>query len=933
MPRFESQPYGEYVLHDRIGCGGMAEIFLAVHPRGEVSHVVIKRILPTLSEDEQFVRMFVEEAKLCVRLEHPNIVKVLRLGEIDHQHFIAMEFVDGRDLLKTLAACGKKRIGFPTDIALHIVMELLRGLDYAHALASPEGHPYGIIHRDVSPSNILLSFTGQVKIGDFGIAKATTREKTATGILKGKFGYMAPEQVSGTDIDHRADIFAAGIVLCELLTGHRVFAGKNDLAVLERVRDAVIDPPPRHFRPDLAPELERIVMKALAKRPEDRYPRAGDFLRDLESYVERSPADVGPEHLGHFLRNLFLRSPEEQSRRARVGLPRVASYTGDDYETGPMAAEDVTSASLLEDEVTQGEDSDASFQLGDTLMGFPPSFEEGESAMDAPPTAEITLHEMPLPDDLPTTQFSGSEVEAIRRRLDGPRIIEDPADRVLAVPRDATRLGALLGDEGPEPEETRFGMLAGGPETTEELGGDAETQSLSADDPEIAQLLGGDPRAQRWSASEEQDATRLGPLTSEPILAADLPGLPEPSSDELDLGLDEEPLPELESAALHPLPHPVIRGTPVEKMRLSEPTAPELDAGVVVPRGEGIPLSGGGDPASRRSGVDFAAARPTGDLNALSEGSRSQRVSLSEVVRRIRPVRERNRTQRAVEDRAFPPPNAETADVLPELPASALVQDSGTRRFDFGALLEDRRMGLATVLALIVALLPASLILAFSGGPNPVPPAAEAQASGDVIEGPSTGGARVVSPEPERTTGARVVASAEPEASAAPIIEAPPPPDSQEVLQEPPPLPSAPETNLAEAPLAALPSSPRKTAPAETKPPAEIEAPAPAPSPPAPPAAARPRPARSSAGRRTERAERPKVTARPRGAALRVRCTSPVDLHVRGHGRFELSGDGEVFEKLLPPGGYVVTFVRDGRIVDRRSVRLLAGGGADLPCP
>ncbi|MEL6187186.1 MAG: serine/threonine-protein kinase, partial [Myxococcota bacterium] len=525
----------------------MAEIFLAVHPRGEVSHVVIKRILPTLSEDEQFVRMFVEEAKLCVRLEHPNIVKVLRLGEIDHQHFIAMEFVDGRDLLKTLAACGKKRIGFPTDIALHIVMELLRGLDYAHALASPEGHPYGIIHRDVSPSNILLSFTGQVKIGDFGIAKATTREKTATGILKGKFGYMAPEQVSGTDIDHRADIFAAGIVLCELLTGHRVFAGKNDLAVLERVRDAVIDPPPRHFRPDLAPELERIVMKALAKRPEDRYPRAGDFLRDLESYVERSPADVGPEHLGHFLRNLFLRSPEEQSRRARVGLPRVASYTGDDYETGPMAAEDVTSASLLEDEVTQGEDSDASFQLGDTLMGFPPSFEEGESAMDAPPTAEITLHEMPLPDDLPTTQFSGSEVEAIRRRLDGPRIIEDPADRVLAVPRDATRLGALLGDEGPEPEETRFGMLAGGPETTEELGGDAETQSLSADDPEIAQLLGGDPRAQRWSASEEQDATRLGPLTSEPILAADLPGLPEPSSDELDLGLDEEPLPELES--------------------------------------------------------------------------------------------------------------------------------------------------------------------------------------------------------------------------------------------------------------------------------------------------------------------------------------------------------------------------------------------------
>src|SRR3990167_7886430 len=161
-----------------------------------------------------------------------------------------MEYVDGRDLLKTLAACGKKHIGFPTDIALFIVMEVLKGLDYAHKLTRPDGTPLGIIHRDVSPSNVLLSYDGEVKMGDFGIAKATTREKTETGILKGKFGYMAPEQVTGSPIDHRADIFAAGILLYELLTGHRLFAGKNDLLVLERVRDALIDPTPRYYRPD-----------------------------------------------------------------------------------------------------------------------------------------------------------------------------------------------------------------------------------------------------------------------------------------------------------------------------------------------------------------------------------------------------------------------------------------------------------------------------------------------------------------------------------------------------------------------------------------------------------------------------------------------------------------------------------------------------------
>lgn len=327
MQTFQRTEFGEYILHDRIGAGGMAEIFLATARgiAGFEKRLVIKRILPTFSGDDQFVRMFIEEAKLCVSLRHPNIVQVYDLGEIDSQYFIAMEYVDGRDLLKTLAACGKKRIGFPTDIALYIVMEVLKGLDYAHGSRRPDGTPLGIIHRDVSPSNVLLSFEGEVKIADFGIAKASTREKTETGILKGKFGYMAPEQVTGAPIDHRADIFAMGIVLYELLTGHRLFAGKNDLAVLERVRDAQIEPPPRYYRPDLATELEEIVLRALSRDPRNRFQVAADLHDAIYDYTYRARATISPQHLGRFMQDLFLGEPEEIERRVRVALPAISA--------------------------------------------------------------------------------------------------------------------------------------------------------------------------------------------------------------------------------------------------------------------------------------------------------------------------------------------------------------------------------------------------------------------------------------------------------------------------------------------------------------------------------------------------------------------------------------------------------------------------------
>ena len=361
MLEFKPTSFGEYLLQDRIGAGGMAEIFLATAQgiEGFEKLLVIKRILPTLSDDEQFVRMFVEEAKLCVSLHHPNIVQVYDLGLIDGQYFIAMEYVDGRDLLKTLAACGRKKIGFPTDIALYIIMEVLKGLEYAHQLKK-DGESLGIIHRDVSPSNVLLSFEGEVKLGDFGIAKARTRERTATGILKGKFGYMAPEQVTGVPIDFKADIFAVGILLYELLTGHRLFAGKNDLAVLERVRKADISPPPREYRPDLDDELESIVTKALARDPAQRFESCIELHDALHDYVFRSRATVGPSQLALFMQKLFLKDQEERARRGRLRLPPIPGVGagagakeshGHDYDDASASDEGQRFADLTNDDL------------------------------------------------------------------------------------------------------------------------------------------------------------------------------------------------------------------------------------------------------------------------------------------------------------------------------------------------------------------------------------------------------------------------------------------------------------------------------------------------------------------------------------------------------------------------------------------------------
>ncbi len=279
--------FGPYRLVHQIAVGGMAEIYLAKTRgiAGFEKYVALKMIHPNFSQDEQFVQMLIDEAKITVQLQHVNIAQTFDLGRVGHTYYITMEFVDGADLYKLLRRGAEKQLAFPVDVAAWIAKEVSTGLDYAHRKRDVTGAPLRIVHRDVSPQNVLISHAGEVKIVDFGIAKATMRARqTAVGVIKGKYYYMSPEQAWGDPVDHRSDIFSAGIVLYELLTGQMLYLEEDIQKLLDMVRKANI-PPPTTLRRDIPPQLERIVMRALQKNPSDRYKTAADFGTDLERFL------------------------------------------------------------------------------------------------------------------------------------------------------------------------------------------------------------------------------------------------------------------------------------------------------------------------------------------------------------------------------------------------------------------------------------------------------------------------------------------------------------------------------------------------------------------------------------------------------------------------------------------------------------------------
>jgi serine/threonine-protein kinase len=321
------------MLFDHIGQGGMAEIYLAraTTDVGATRSCVVKEILPLYAGRADFADMLIKEAKLAARLNHENVVQVFDLERDGGNLYIAMDYVEGFDLAALLKKCSKQKVKLPAELAFHVVSEVLHGLDYAHRAKGEDGKPLGLVHRDVSPSNVLVSFEGEVKLCDFGIAHANALA-VASGeepseAIKGKAGYMSPEHANGEPLDARADVYAAGIILWELLAGRKLYRA-SDGPLIEQARAAEIpELPSRGFAHE--EELAVIVKKALAKNRDDRYASAADMQRDLDAYVRKASLGANPIKLGDWLREHFgedmleQRSARERAAKALENAPVI----------------------------------------------------------------------------------------------------------------------------------------------------------------------------------------------------------------------------------------------------------------------------------------------------------------------------------------------------------------------------------------------------------------------------------------------------------------------------------------------------------------------------------------------------------------------------------------------------------------------------------
>jgi|CZKU01.1.fsa_nt_gi serine/threonine protein kinase len=282
-----SDSHQRYRVVEKLESGGMAEVFRAESEglQGFRKQVAIKRVLPHLSSKKKFISMFLDEARLSAQLTHSNCVQVFDIGVGDSAFFIVMEFVDGANLKAIIEHIKKIGKDFPVEAAVYISLEICKGLAYAHELTDPNGVPLYIVHRDMSPPNVLITKHGEIKIVDFGLAKANSQlEKSEPGIIKGKFSYLAPEAAMGQEVDARTDIFAVGIILWELLAGQRLFLGDTDFQTVKKVQAAVV-PSISQINKKVPPELERILNKALAREPAHRYRNARDLGRDLSKFL------------------------------------------------------------------------------------------------------------------------------------------------------------------------------------------------------------------------------------------------------------------------------------------------------------------------------------------------------------------------------------------------------------------------------------------------------------------------------------------------------------------------------------------------------------------------------------------------------------------------------------------------------------------------
>ncbi len=318
--------HGQYVLLEQIACGGMAVIYRGrqVGPEGFTKEVAIKRLLPQWSRDNEFITLLIDEARALMQLQHQNIVQIYELGTDQGIYFLVMEYVPGLDVRTLLDHLRSDQQILPVNLVYFIVMEILKGLSFAHTQRGVDGNPLQIVHRDISPQNILLSLQGEVKIADFGIAKGEHRSIETTGLqVKGKYAYMSPEQAKGEKVDRRTDIFAVGVLLYELLVGEQLFAAPNDMMVLEKVKCVSM---PKGWESKIHPAVRVFVRRALALNLQDRYPDAASFLHDLSNFTTEHRLGVNTLELSSYLHKQF---PKLTTQVERAGeLPMSTELAG-----------------------------------------------------------------------------------------------------------------------------------------------------------------------------------------------------------------------------------------------------------------------------------------------------------------------------------------------------------------------------------------------------------------------------------------------------------------------------------------------------------------------------------------------------------------------------------------------------------------------------
>jgi len=378
-----------YRLIAGLGSGGMADVYLAVYANADAGRfqklLVLKLLKPDLSADPEFVAMFLDEARLAARLNHPNVVQTIEVGENGGRHFLAMEYLEGQPLNRVMQVLGAHP-AFDLSARLTIFLRALAGLDYAHELTDYDGSPLGVVHRDVSPGNILVGYGGQIKLMDFGIAKANdSSSETRVGMFKGKTAYMAPEQARAGLVDRRADIYSAGVVLWELLVGRRMWQGLGQVEILSRVMAGDITPPSR-LKPQLPAELERICLTALSLQREERYPTAAAFAADIEDFMRRNLELKQDRDIGKVVADAFggdrarIREVIEQqlSPRARGSepLPQIPTLADPQTQSSVLEASislSAPSAPLRPTSPSHTQLAHSSTPLSGPLGGAPPS--------------------------------------------------------------------------------------------------------------------------------------------------------------------------------------------------------------------------------------------------------------------------------------------------------------------------------------------------------------------------------------------------------------------------------------------------------------------------------------------------------------------------------------------------------------------------------